>query len=271
MTRRLPLRPLALALLAAGLAGAGGCSLFTVNARSGTDALPVDLRSSADVEPPKVGVANVPSTQPTGMLDDARRRFEAVAVAGPQRIYEWLTLDRFKEAARNLKNSDADIRRVAINRVSARRYGQVPPYTDVYRTTAQFDSDGLVRATAVRAINHARDEQSDATLVAALADGHPQVRLEAAKALGNLPAPDAEPALRKLATAGDEDIDTRLAALDALRHYKTLDTQRTLVSQLNSNNFSLAWQARRSLFLQTGADYRYDEPAWLNHLSGATR
>ena len=37
---------------------------------------------------------------------------------------------------------------------------------------------------------------------------------------------------------------------------------------LDSNNFALAWQARRSLFLQTNQDFRYDKAAWLNYLTG---
>ena len=60
---------------------------------------------------------------------------------------------------------------------------------EVYRTTAQFDADGLVRATAVRALNRVRDASSGAIFVAALGDGDPQVRLEAAKALANMPTP----------------------------------------------------------------------------------
>ena len=240
-----------------------GCSFFTVDAKSGSKALPIDLRSSADTKPPVVARADVPSTQPSGALQSVT----SAAVSIPDQLVERLTVDRFKEAARNLKSPDADIRRVSLNRVAARSYGRGLPYTDVYRTTAQFDSDGLVRATAIRTINRVRDTESGAVLVAALADGDPQVRLEACKALANLPTPAAEQPLRAIAQDGNADQDLRIAALDALRHYNSLDTARLLVSQLNSNVFSLSWQSRRSLFLMTGQDHRYDEGAWLNYFA----
>ena len=77
----------------------------------------------------------------------------------------------------------------------------------------------------------------------------------------------AEVPLRNLAQSNDQDIDIRIAAMDALCHYNSLDTARVLVSQLNGNLFGLSWQARRSLFLMTGQDFRYDEAAWLNYFA----
>lgn len=253
------LRPLALAITCFALTG---CSLITVESTSGSKAMPVELRSSSDDRRPPVGLANVPTTQP-GMAQQA----SDLTAGAAQRIYEFATAGQFREAAANLRSTDADVRRVALVRVANRSYGAGLPYTDVYRTTAQVDPDGLVRATAIRSINRVRDQQSGPVLVAALADGHPQVRLEACKALANLPTPDAEIPLRAIAQANDQPNDIRIAALDALRHYNSLETQRVLVGQLNSNNFALAWESRRSLFLQTNADYRYDEAAWLNYLT----
>lgn len=255
-------RPLAiLALLLASTSG--GCMVYTVEAQGGSDALPRELRSSSDDRRPPVGVDASATTQPAGVF--------SLAGSAKTRVSEWFSLDEFKAAAVDLKSESADRRRRAIEQVVARTYGRREPYLNVYRTTAQFDPDGLVRATAVRAINRSRDESATGVLVAALGDGEPRVRLEAAKALCNLPTPPAEAPLRKLATTAEEDVDTRIAALDALRHYRSLDTQRALVAQLNSGTFALAWQSRRSLFLQTTADYRYDESAWLNYLTGATR
>lgn len=246
---------------------AGGCTIYSVHAQDGTDALPVDLRSSSDARRPVVGdVAS--TTQPS---EGAMGRVGDVASYTRTRVFEWFTLDDFKAAALDLRSERADARRKAIEQVVRRTYGRKQPYLDVYRTAAQFDPDGLVRATAVRAINRARDADASAVLVAALGDGEPRVRLEAAKALCNLPTPAAEAPLRKLVDTAEEDVDTRVAALDALRHFRSLNAQRTLVGQLNSNTFALAWQSRRSLFLQTNADYRYDESAWLNYLTGATR
>lgn len=239
-----------------------GCSLITVESTSGTKEMPVELRSSTDDYRPPVGVADLPTTRP-GVIS----RVSSAPGDAVTKVYEALTVNSFKEAAHNLRNEDADIRRVALTRVAGRSYGAGLPYTDVYRTTAQVDPDGLVRATAIRSLNRVRDTQSGPVFVAALADGHPQVRLEACKALANLPTPEAEGPLRTIAQANDQPLDVRIAALDALRHYRSLETQRVFVGQLNSSNFALAWESRRSLFLQTNADYRYDEAAWLNYLT----
>lgn len=263
MTRR----ALAIALSLVALSS-GGCTIYSVHAQDGTDALPTQLRSSSDDQRPAVGItAQAATTRPAGGFLGV-----GSTVSGAKtRVSEWLSLDEFKLAARDLDSTNPDLRRKAIEQVVSRTYGRREPYLEVYRTTAQFDADGLVRATAVRAINRSRDNSAGAILVAALGDGEPRVRLEAAKALCNLPTPAAEFPLRKLAQTAEEDTDTRVAAIDALRHYPSLDARRTLVSQLNSNNFSLAWQSRRSLFLQTDADYRYDESAWLNYLTSGTR
>ena len=258
-------RPLVALLVVLAASSSGGCTIYSVHAQDGTDALPVDLRSSSDDRVPPVGIAAAAATtQATpGVFAEAR----SLASSAPRRVYEFFTLDSFKEAANNLGNPDAEVRRIAIDRVVSRRFGREQPYVSVYRTTAQFDADGLVRATAVRALNRVRDAEGGAILVAALGDGDAQVRLEAAKALANAPTPAAEVPLRKLAQSAEEDADTRVAAIDALRHYRTLDTQRALVSQLNNANFALAWQSRRSLYLQTQSDFRYDESAWLNYLT----
>lgn len=252
-------RAIVLLLLAAS--SSGGCTLYSVHAQDGTDAMPLELRSSSDRRRPAVGIdAQRATTQPA---DGVLTRLNAAKNA----VVDWFNLDEFKGAAFDLASPDAYRRREAIETVVTRSYGREEPYTRVYRTAAQFDPDGLVRATAVRAINRSRDGTAGTVLVAALSDGEPQVRLEAAKALANLPTPEAEAPLRTLAQSADADLDARIAALDALRHYKSLDTQRALVAQLGGENFALAWQARRSLFLQTDADYRYDESAWLTFLT----
>ena len=247
-----------------------GCTIYNISSESGTDRLPADLRSSADTQPPSVGEPNIPTTQP-GMAGSLSQGWELFTADMPKRVMEMLQHEKFRSAANHLKpgTGDADMRRVALNRIMTNSRGKNLPYTDVYRTTALQDPDAPVRAAAVRALNHVRDVESTSALVVALGDSDQTVRQEAAKALGNLPTPTAEIPLRALVLKSDEPIDTRIAALDALRHYKSLDTQRLLVSQLNSNNFALAWQSRRSLFLQTGSDFRYDEPAWLNYLASA--
>ena len=50
-----------------------------------------------------------------------------------------------------------DERRNGINRLASRDFGRREPYTERYRQIAQYDSDWLVRATAIRSLNRARD------------------------------------------------------------------------------------------------------------------
>lgn len=245
-----------------------GCTVYSVHSTSGTDALPPDLRSSADIRPPSVGSPDLATTQP-GVMGGISQAWNTVAYEMPKRVLEMMQHEKFYSAAQHLRpgSGDADMRRTALNRIASNTRGKNLPYTDVYRATALQDPDAPVRAAAVRAINHVRDTDSTSALVVALGDTDAMVRQEAAKALANLPTAAAEAPLRALVQKSDEDVDTRIAAIDALRHYRSPETQRLLVSQLNSNNFALAWQARRSLYLQTGTDLRYDEPAWLNYLS----
>jgi hypothetical protein len=252
------------------LAIAPGCTIYTVESESGTKSLPADLRSSADVYRPSVGAPNIPTTQP-GVMGTVDQTWNNLVYDLPKKFMEMVQQEKFLDAAMHLKpgTGDADMRRTALNRIATNSRGKSLPYTDVYRATALQDPDGPVRAAAVRAINHVRDEQSTAALVVALGDTDPMVRQEAAKALANLPTTAAEAPLRALVQKSDEDVDTRIAAVDALRHYRSAETQRLLISQLNSNNFALAWQARRSLYLQTGTDFRYDEPAWLSYIASA--
>jgi hypothetical protein len=41
------------------------------------------------------------------------------------------------------------------------------------------------------------------------------------------------------------------------------------VDVLNDDDFGVSWQARQSLELLTGQDFRYDPKAWLNYLAVA--
>jgi hypothetical protein len=63
----------------------------------------------------------------------------------------------------------------------------------------------------------------------------------------------------------------RIAAADALKHYRALDAARALVDTLDSRDFGVAWQSRRSLIRLTGRDLNYDEGQWLQFLTGPDR
>jgi len=161
-----------------------------------------------------------------------------------------------------------DERRQGINELVDRNWGKVPPYTTRYTQIAQSDPDYLVRATALRALNRARDGDARPLFVKALDDQNDAVRLEGAKALVNMPDERALPALLRIVNNPNENRDVRIAAADALKHYRSLDVARTLIAQLSSREFGLAWQSRRSLRNLTGKDLRYDETAWLGFVTG---
>lgn len=232
-----------------------GCS---VNNQKAEKSIPIDLRSSSDDTRPFVGVANVPATQPVSQF----AQWEQLPVT----LYDMLTKKNVM-AAEGLRADSPNVRRMSINVLISRYYGKTDDvYRNVYRTTAAMDTDPVVRATAVRAINRSRDNDSGITLTRALDDGSAMVRLEAAKALANIPTPQAEPKLRRVLANENEDPDVRIAAADALRHFQSTETQRQLIDMLKNQNFALAWQSRRSLYLMTGEDFRYDEAAWLKYL-----
>jgi hypothetical protein len=162
----------------------------------------------------------------------------------------------------------ADERRIGIANLADRDFGRREPYIDRYKQIAQYDSDWLVRATAIRALNRSRDASSTPIFIKALSDQNETVRVEAAKALSNVPDPDAVPALVRIVSNTEEDRDVRIWSASALRHYRNLEVARTLANQLNGREFGLAWQSRRSLVVMTGQDLIYDEGAWLAYFTG---
>src|SRR5438067_6340374 len=114
-----------------------------------------------------------------------------------------------------------DERREGINDLVKRDFGRREPYTKRYDQLARFDDDWLVRATAVRALNRARDRSATPTFIAALSDKNEQVRLEACKALVHMPDESAVPGLLRIVQDSNENRDVRIAAAEALQHYRT--------------------------------------------------
>src|SRR5882724_5035020 len=83
-----------------------------------------------------------------------------------------------KSAIKTTDQYFPDERREGINELVDRGYGRQPPYTDRYASLAQNDPDYLVRATAVRALNRARDAKASPVFINALNDESDLVRLE---------------------------------------------------------------------------------------------
>ena len=160
-----------------------------------------------------------------------------------------------------------DERREGINYLADQSFARRPPWTTRYQQIASDDPDYTVRAAAVRALNRARDKTATPVFIAALSDRNDLVRLEAAKALANVPDSKSVDPLTKIVANPVEGRDLRIAAADALRHYRDVGAARSLVSVLNGKEFGVAWQARHSLRTLTGHDMRYDERAWLIYLT----
>lgn len=171
--------------------------------------------------------------------------------------------------ARQMEDSDSpDNRWKGMSKLLENDFAKRPPYTTRYRQIALADPDPLVRAYAVRALNRSRDAGASDVFIRALSHESELVRLEGAKALVNLPNPAAVPGLLALVNKPDESRDVRIAAAEALRHYKQLDVARALVARLNERDFGVAWQARRSLRRMTRNDLGYNEGAWLQYFTG---
>ena len=187
-----------------------------------------------------------------------------------------------KQAVAQMENaSNADWRRIGIiDLVTSWDYARKPPYTTRYQQIAKNDPDYTVRAAAIRALNISRDQSATPIFITALDDESELVRLEAAKALVNIPDPAAIPPLMRRLNGQiqvtvdgrpetvEEGKDVRIACADALRHYRTLDVARTLVSYLSERDFGVAWQSLQSLKTITGRDMAYNQGAWLRYLSG---
>ena len=187
----------------------------------------------------------------------------------PRQLLNFANGDRPARAVRLMESErSADARRRGINDLLRWDFAQGGPYVRRYRQIARNDPDPYVRSIAVRALNRSRDPDSRPLFVESLGDASELVRLEAAKALVNLPDPAAAEPLIRLVSRAEEDRDVRIAAAEALGHYRRLEVARALTPRLSEHDFAVAWQARRSLRRMTGRDFDYDEAAWLEFVSG---
>jgi hypothetical protein len=195
-------------------------------------------------------------------------------------IYNYITGNTAFNAAKDMLDpSYPDRRRNAVVYLSKRDFGRQDPYVKYYAEMARTDDDHTVRAMAIRAMNRARRKNVTSLYLQSLEDSQPLVRLEAAKALANLPDEAAIPALIKhlkghievlrkgKVEADDETTDVRVACADALRSFRTSEVAQALVGVLRDRDFAVCWQARVSLKLLTGKDFRYDQAAWLDYLT----
>jgi hypothetical protein len=192
----------------------------------------------------------------------------ALAASGGCQLMDNMRGDTPRRAVLRMENQEsADQRRQGVIYLMARDFGRRPPYTERYEQIARTDSHPHVRAIALRALNRSREPGATDVFIESLADPSDRVRLEAAKGLANIPADGAAPALIRLVRNREENQDVRIAAADALRHYRRTDVAQALIDQLDQRAFGIAWQSRRSLRKLTGQDFRYDVAAWLQYIA----
>lgn len=177
-----------------------------------------------------------------------------------------------KDAAAMEDAKSPDNRRQGILKLANYRFARTNPiYAKRWdQIASEPAADPTVRAAAIRAMNHARNKQHGQTFVDALGDADAAVRLEAAKALANLPNDAAAPKLIERLQK-DDNQDVRIACADALRLYKTPEVARALVGVLPERQFGVAYRARESLMLMTGHNFRWDEAAWLDYFAKAQK
>lgn len=233
---------------------------------------------------PKGGVN--PTTRPVEGLEGLWEFTKFTFYTLPKRAIEfYLGYSPGRYARMMEDDQSADLRRTGILKLATEyEFARVDPYTKRYWQIAQGDPDYLVRVAAIRALNRSRSRSVVQVAITALDHPHPLVRLEAAKALANVPDEKAIPALtRHLGAIVDvrteagraeqqpESVDVRVACADALRNYPTRDVATALVNVLRDKQFEVSWQARKSLNLLTGHDYKYNIDKWKDFLAKDAR
>lgn len=201
-----------------------------------------------------------------GVASRSREVIEDLFLKLPKRVIEKMRGTSAGDAAQSLRSPNPADRRMALLDLASRDFGNQADYVTVYKGYAQSDPDPTVRAAALRALNLTRSGEPE-VFVSSLRADEPLIRLEAAKALSNLPDASAIEPLVNIAENRTENVDIRIAAADALKQYPQLDVARRLANLVGDRDFSVAWQAGQSLKYLTGKNYDYQPGQWLTFLS----
>lgn len=156
---------------------------------------------------------------------------------------------------------DADVRRRSVALLSSSHFGGEEPYVRTYRLLMD-DPDPTVRAACIHALGlHGTPEDAPA-IIAELKDDTGFVRWEAAKALQKIHHDDAVLPLMDV-LGDDEDPDVRIAAAKALGQYPTRAVFNALIGALSDPDFGVVQSASESLSTLTGQDLGTDGSDWL--------
>src|SRR5439155_9483401 len=147
----------------------------------------------------EVAASGPSATQPSvgGEFEEFLGFLKFTFITGPQRIIDFYLGNTPGRFARMMEDDQsADMRRTGILRlVTDYDFARKDPYTKRYWQIAQGDPDYLVKVAAVRALDRSRSSSVDPIALKYLDDPNPLLRLEAAKALANIPDEKAVPAL----------------------------------------------------------------------------
>lgn len=158
-------------------------------------------------------------------------------------------------------SEDPDLRAKAIIDWSAHDWGRKGAYVEFYSSALQRDESAVVRSAAARALGRCGDPKHAPLLAAALRDHDTAVRWDAAMALDQVLGDSAVEPLRQSASS-DPSVNVRVAALGALRHYRSKAVLDTLLRCLGEQPFGISYQAHQSLVTLTGQDAGYDADKW---------
>lgn len=188
------------------------------------------------------------------------------AGGGPLSLFiDPMKLKQPHEVAREMINptTDPDVRRQAVEVVSAAKWGGAEPYLHAYRLLVTHP-DKSIRAASLRALGR-HGEPQDAEEIANYLDENEYVtfvRWEAAKALQKIHNPKVAKALIASAT-NDSDPDVRMGTTKALGQYPDSAVFQALVGLVNDPDFGVAYTASRSLSTLTGQDLGLAPAKWL--------
>ena len=170
----------------------------------------------------------------------------------------------------DLESDDPDVRRDAVQAIAkSGKAESVPTLVRLLCLVARKDSDPMVRAAAAQALGGVEGEGVIETLHELLAaDSSPLVRADAAASLGRKASPDGLAAL-VAAMDADADLDVRLAAEGALRHYKDRAAADALVRGLAKSDIGEVQKCWESLRYMTGQDLPRSPAPWEAYLASA--
>jgi HEAT repeat protein len=148
--------------------------------------------------------------------------------------------------------------------------------TDQLARQMQIEPDPLVRHAVVEAIAEFHTPMAQQVLEAGLSDADEAVRVACCRAIGRRAADGVSDtggnSVAALANAlrSDDDIDVRLAATEALGHFKTPDAIPALAVALEDRDPAMQYAGVQSMKSITGEDYGPDVQAWRQVAKGET-